>query len=193
MKKSAIILFVLTLLLVCRGAHAQKLLYSGDFYQNINSGLPLSCKFSLYDDHVTAGDLTVSLFNMNGTFYDYRGEGIQILWSPYVPGCVSLFINQTATVYMQPQATIPPDFSGYLHVPSISVPGYGGYSIPGYGVPYYNTPPQQCLVCHGTGRREAYVYSPGGRFFFCYECGRRRPSGHYHTNCSGCYGRGWIE
>lgn len=171
--------------------YAQQPLYTATFYQNINTALPQACTFSMYSDHVMVGDQNIGLASWNGTFYDYQGQGIQILWSPYVQGCVTLFVNQTAAVYMIPEvAAIVPNYN--YSIPNYTVPNYGGgYYVPNYGG-YYNMP-QRCLACHGTGRVERYLYSHDSSFFFCRECGRRRPNGHYHTNCSGCYGTGWIR
>lgn len=195
--KTTIRLILATVFLMSHGiTSAQQLLYSDTFYQYLDYTLPQSCTFAMYSDHAMAGDVYIGLAGMNETFYDYRGNGIQVLWSPYVPGCVTLFINQKATIYMVPQTTIVPDYSGYYNVPNYggtySVPNYGGgYYAPNYG-DYYNMP-QRCLACHGTGRVERHIYSPGGGFYFCRECGRKRPNGHYHTNCSGCYGTGWLR
>lgn len=51
---------------------------------------------------------------------------------------------------------------------------------------------ERCLGCHGSGRIEKHLYTPGGGFFYCTECHRERPNGHYHDNCPGCHGTGWI-
>lgn len=181
LKKS---LLTIVFLLNSGMTYAQQLLYSATYYQYISTTLPPACTFSMFSDHVLVGDLNIGLASWNGTFYDYQGQGIRILWSPYVQGCVTLFANQTAAVYMTPEAAAT--------IPNYGVPYYGGgYYVPNYGGGYNSA--QRCLACHGTGRVERYLYSPGSKFFFCHECGRRRPGGHYHTNCSGCYGTGWIR
>ena len=63
---------------------------------------------------------------------------------------------------------------------------------PGTIYPQQNAQPQRCMACRGTGRMEAYGYSQGG-FFYCSECGQRKPNGHYHRNCPGCNGTGIIR
>ncbi|MBR2250116.1 MAG: hypothetical protein IJ844_06395 [Prevotella sp.] len=47
----------------------------------------------------------------------------------------------------------------------------------------------QCPTCHGTGRMEGHLVTSGG-FFYCKECGKERPNGHYHTSCTTCSGQG---
>ncbi len=63
-----------------------------------------------------------------------------------------------------------------------------------YNTPQNNYPTRErCLACHGTGRIEGHLYAPSGNSFWCSECQRVRVSGHYHTNCPGCYGTGYIN
>ncbi len=195
MKRLAKSFLTIVFLLYSGMSYAQQLLYNATFYQYISTELPQACTFSMFPDHVLVGDLNIGLASWNGTFYDYQGQGIRILWSPYVQGCVTLFANQTAAVYMTPEvaAAVPnynysvPNYGGGYYAPNYG----GGYYVPNYGGGYNSA--QRCLACHGTGRVERHIYSPGGGFYFCHECGRRRPNGHYHTNCSGCYGTGWIR
>ena len=53
----------------------------------------------------------------------------------------------------------------------------------------------QCRACNGRGRLEGHNYTPGSadmQWPYCSECGTTRPPGHYHYNCPGCHGTGYV-
>lgn len=53
----------------------------------------------------------------------------------------------------------------------------------------------QCRACNGRERLEGHNYTPGSadmQWPYCSECGTTRPPGHYHYNCPGCHGTGYV-
>ena len=52
-----------------------------------------------------------------------------------------------------------------------------------------------CAACNGRRRLEGHNYVPGAadmQWPYCGECGTTRPPGHYHYNCPGCNGTGYV-
>ena len=85
------------------------------------------------------------------------------------------------------------DFSGYFN---------GQQQQQKQQQPQYQQQPQQqqmqkvqCRACNGRGRLEGHNYTPGSadmQWPYCSECGTTRPPGHYHYNCPGCHGTGYV-
>ncbi len=66
---------------------------------------------------------------------------------------------------------------------------------------YQQQPQQQqmqkvvCAACSGRKRLEGQRYVPGAadmEWPYCSECGTTRVPGHYHYNCPGCHGTGYV-
>ena len=51
---------------------------------------------------------------------------------------------------------------------------------------------RECIRCHGTGRQEYEGVTFGVDTKYCNECHRTVSSGHYHSTCQLCHGKGYY-